>query len=59
MPSTIAAVVMTIGLSRTEAARSIASRRDSPSCCRWLAKSTIRMPCFEISPISVTRPICV
>ena len=26
--------------------------------CSWLAKSTIRMPCLEIRPISVIRPIC-
>ena len=31
------------------------SRRVS---CSRLAKSTIRMPCFEIRPIRVTRPIC-
>ncbi|CAK0368818.1 Uncharacterised protein [Burkholderia pseudomallei] len=59
-PATIAAVVIRIGRSRTAAARSIAARRSSPSWrCRSFAKLTIRIPCFEISPISVTSPICV
>ena len=59
MPTTIAAVVIRIGRSRTAAASSIAPRREKPrvSCSR-LAKSTIRMPCLEMRPISVTRPIC-
>ena len=59
MPTTIAAVVIRMGRRRTAAASSIALRREWPwvSCSR-LAKSTIRMPCLEMRPISVTSPIC-
>ena len=59
-PRAMAAVVIRIGLSLVAAASSIAARRLSPlSACSLLAKSTIKMPCFEISPISVTSPTCV
>ena len=58
MPTTIAAVVIRMGLSRTDAARSMASRADKPCVSRnWLANSVIRMPCLEMSPINVTSPI--
>ena len=60
MATTMAAVVIRIGLSLVAAASSIAARRLSPlSACSLLAKSTIRMPCLEISPIRVTSPIWV
>ena len=58
-PSTIAAVVIKIGLNRMPAALSIASRLDMPSFCLILANSTIKIPCLLIKPISVTRPTSV
>ncbi len=58
-PTTMAAVVIRIGRNRTEAALTIALRRLSFSlCCSSFANSTIRMPCLEISPMSVTSPTC-
>jgi len=59
-PTTMAAVVIRIGRSRTRAARSIAARRSRSSLrCSSLANSTIKMPCLLIRPISVTSPIWV
>ena len=58
-PSTIAAVVINIGRSRTDAAATMAAALDLPLCCSSLATSTIKMPCLLIRPMSVTRPTCV
>ena len=59
-PATMAAVVISTGRMRTVAAFSMASMRLRFSCSWiWLANVTIRIPCFEIRPIRVTRPIWV
>jgi hypothetical protein len=38
---------------------SITARRDNPPACRRSANSTVKMPCLEMRPIEVTRPIRV
>ena len=58
-PSTMAAVVIRIGRSRTLAAATIASRLLLPLCCSSFATSTIRMPCLLMRPIKVTSPTWV
>ena len=57
--NTSAAVVISTGRRRMPVASSIASRLDNPCSCSLLANSTIRMPCLEITPTSVTKPTWV
>ena len=57
-PHTVATLVIRMGRSRITAAPFTASSLVCPSRCSWLANSTMRMPFFDTSPTSVTRPTC-
>ena len=48
---------MSTGRRRATAASCTASAMPSPFWRRWLANSTIRMPFFVTSPMSITIPI--
>ena len=57
VPSVVEKAVIRIGRKRAADASSAASRRSSPSARFCFANSTIRMPFFVTSPMSITSPI--
>ena len=49
-------VVINTGRSLIAAASSIALNLECLFCCNLLANSTIKIPCFDITPIKVINP---